>query len=114
MLSVLHALPSSSSQDGATTKSTQALALAELLVDLLWTVDARLDDIISDAKAIAAANQPDGEVVKNQPSEFVVTALKLKENAEKDKEVLADVLRRLLVRPPLLLFFCRLEFNTAL
>lgn len=91
--SVRQALPSSSSGEGLS-KSSEAQQLAEIVVDSLWTLDAELDDVVSDAKvAIAAHSEAAG--TEEQPA---ARALKLKMQAEKDKETLGCILRQLLVR----------------
>ena len=89
--SVLLSLPSSSAQRG---RSTNNGVHGELLVDLIWSTDAHLDELLADSKGILAV--PDHEPA-SQESKDASRALQAKQAAEQDKELLADLVRRLLV-----------------
>lgn len=85
--SVLLSLPSSSAQSRHARSSS---FLGELLVDIVWSLDAQLDELVSDAKTIIATEQTvdAGDLHK---------ATVVKQIAEQDKELLAAVVKRLLV-----------------
>jgi hypothetical protein len=87
--SMLRALPSSSHDTSPSSSNTQAFS--ELLVDAIWAADSQLDDILVDAKAAIAAAEASG-------GEGLGEAQKLKTRLEKDKEILVEVVKRLLVR----------------
>lgn len=83
--SVLDSLPSSSSQQS----SSCAATLGDYLVDMIWSVDAALDEVVSDPK-------PNPNAVDLNP-EVVMKAQVAKQSAESDKESLQVIVRRLLV-----------------
>jgi THO complex subunit 2 len=97
ILSVLQALPSSSTS-GSTVGSSSVAVFAEVFIDLVWTFDSELDEVLADAKAIiAAAGQPEGGQQDAQVPTELKQALDMKQRAEKDKEALAMILKQLLV-----------------
>jgi hypothetical protein len=68
-------------------------------VDLLWTVDVELDEIISDANA-TLANADQGNAVGGSGADAVTVVArvaKVKQNAEVDKVTLAGLVRSLVV-----------------
>jgi THO complex subunit 2 len=83
---VLSTLPSSSSSSG---KPADISLLGDVLVDMVWSVDIELDEIIAEAKA-AESKDAEINVDATQPPLS-------KKNAEADKDSLADVVKRLLV-----------------
>ena len=85
--SVVDYLPSSSD------KSPNVAAFGEILVDILWTIDSELDEILGDAKNVAGATEQSG----SSPA-TVSQAVKAKENAEADKGTMVVLVQRLLVR----------------
>ena len=93
--SVLESLPSPSS-----TKPSHAVVFGELLVDVIWAVDAELDDIQQDAKiALANAEQGNGPIVAEGVDATAVLArvAKAKQAAEGDKEALSATVNLLAV-----------------
>lgn len=86
--SVLLSLPSSSAQS----RPIQSDSLfGELLIDIVWSLDAQLDELVTDAKAIIAASEQAAGTGDLQKASGV------KQTAEQDKELLVDVVKRLLV-----------------
>lgn len=86
--SVLVSLPSSSVHSRPRQRDT---LFGELLVDIVWCLDAQLDELVTDTKAIIATAEQTTE-----PS-HLHKATGLKQTAEQDKELLFDVVKRLLV-----------------
>jgi THO complex subunit 2 len=101
--SVLEGLPSSSS----TSSPSHVAIFGEILVDLIWSVDAELEEIIVEAKvALAACGDQNGmsygEKVERQKSLFTslaisVDATRAKQNAETDKATITQLVQKLLV-----------------
>ena len=86
--SVLVSLPSSSAQSRPIQSDT---LFGELLVDIVWSFDVQLDELVTDAKAtIATAEQ-------TTAADDLHKATGTKQTAEQDKELLVDVVKRLLV-----------------
>lgn len=101
---LVQALPSSST--GNAPEPATASAIDETIVDVLWAIDAHIDDNIQDAVAVErAANAP-----KQQPqdgtaddtSDRLARAKAKRAKAEADRATVAEVLKLLLVRslPP--------------
>jgi THO complex subunit 2 len=57
---------------------------------MIWSVDAALDEVLTDAKATLSSGD-------SATTEVVEEAQEIKKNAEKDKEVLQAIVKRLLV-----------------
>lgn len=69
-------------------------------MDILWSIDAELDEILFDAKVAAAkaeTSSADASVENKDLTISVAQVLKSKQNADSDKETLSKILRRLLV-----------------
>lgn len=100
--SVLDGLPSSSS---TSTASSNAAIFGEIIVDMVWSIDVELEEIQSDAKAALMNAEHGAESGKKfrYPQKIVSSqlisniAIKSKQNAEHDKEILAYVVKKLLV-----------------
>ena len=93
--SVLGSLPSPSSA-----KSSNAVAFGELLVDLIWSIDVDVDELYQDAKLVVINTEQgkapavaDGE----DSAAAVARATKVKQDAERDKETLAGLVKQLVV-----------------
>ncbi|KAI0722891.1 transcription factor/nuclear export subunit protein 2-domain-containing protein [Earliella scabrosa] len=86
--SVVDRLPSSST---GPEKSLNAVAFGEILVDVLWSIDSELEDILADAKNAASVAEQGALTAAT-----VAQALKAKEHAEADKSTLVVTVRRLL------------------
>ncbi|EGO01596.1 hypothetical protein SERLA73DRAFT_49063 [Serpula lacrymans var. lacrymans S7.3] len=106
--SVLNALPSSSSPSQSI-KSSHAALFGEILVDIVWSIDTQLDELHADAKvAVTVAEQlADRSLVPNKTS-------KAKQNVEKDKETLCDLVKRFLSFGILDSSVCRERLDLAL
>lgn len=89
--SLLDGLPSSSSTEEGR-KPQHAVLFGELLVDIVWSVDSELDEIIADARSLTG-----GMMETDEQTVSVVRAMASKELAESDKNVLADLVKKLLV-----------------
>lgn len=66
------------------------ILFGELLVDVIWSLDAQLDELVTDAKATIAN-------VEQTTANDLHKATGIKQTAEQDKELLVDVVKRLLV-----------------
>jgi hypothetical protein len=103
--SVLDGLPSSSST--STISTSNAAVFGEILIDMLWSVDAELEEIVVEAKSALAncvdhsgashAETKGSQVLKNCSASYS-RVMKVKENAENDKEVVTVIVQKLLVR----------------
>lgn len=86
--SILVSLPSSSVQSRPIQSDT---FFGELLVDVVWSLDAQLDELVTDAKVtIANVEQTPATSDLHKPAG-------IKQAAEQDKQLLVDVVKRLLV-----------------
>ena len=92
--SVLSALPSSSSaRVGPLLQNT---AFGEILVDVIWSTDAQLDEFLADAKAaLSGSEQTSGG--QNDNSDSVGKAARLRQFVEQDKDILSELVKRFLV-----------------
>lgn len=93
--SMFERLPSSSS---TAANPPDVVPFSEVLVDVVWSVDTELDDFISDAKSALAEEQKGADGSKTFDRDVVARGLRTKQSAEGDKETLAVIVRRLLVR----------------
>lgn len=87
--SVLKDLPSTSS-----TTSSHVTVFGEHLVDMLWSVDVELDEVLADSRAALATTGGDSAAL----SALLSKAKKAKQNAELDKETVQVIVKKLLVR----------------
>lgn len=101
--SVLEGLPSSSSD--VDKKPANLVLFGELLVDVVWAVDSELDDILADARLHIGASESSGgnaasgnAPMTEESSETVQKANEARRVAEADKDCLADIVKKLLVR----------------
>jgi THO complex subunit 2 len=81
--SVLNNLPSSSQSPPQSTQ--HATVFGEHLVDMIWSLDAQLDEITADAK-LSISNLSNEQEKSNNVLETLVKVQKVKTNAESDKE----------------------------
>lgn len=99
--SVLFALPSSSS--ARVGQLAQNASFGEVLVDVIWSTDAQLDEFLADAKAALSGSDqtPGGQQMKDTPkkdtTDGVGRVARLKQFAEQDKDTLSELVKRLLV-----------------
>jgi THO complex subunit 2 len=98
--SVLLALPSSSARVGP---PVQNIVFGEILVDVLWSTDAQLDEFLADAKSalVGSEQASGGQQVKDAPKKDITDgagkAAQLRHFVEQDKETLSELVKRLLV-----------------
>jgi hypothetical protein len=90
--SVLNDLPSTSS-----TTSSNAIVFGEHLVDMMWSVDAELDEILADTK-VALMTGVDQGAPNTTVSTLLSKAKKAKQSAELDKETIQVIVKKFLVR----------------
>jgi THO complex subunit 2 len=98
---VLQSLPSSSAAPGLAAGAPDVQAFSDIFVDLAWTVDLELDELILEAKTALPTTEQTGAVAPAASQSQDATAAKAEQaklNAEKDKETLASIMRSLLVR----------------
>jgi THO complex subunit 2 len=88
--SVLASLPSSSVSSA---KSADALVFGEALVDMIWSTDIELDEIVAEAKAAESSKDTENEG-KDGLSQWTLA----RQHGENDKDTLADIVKQLLVR----------------
>lgn len=86
--SVLDSLPSSSSLQS----SSRVTTFGDQLVDMIWSVDAALDEVLSDTKLTTGTGG--GSTASDTMEKSNVS----REEVEKDKESLQAIVKRLLVR----------------
>ncbi|OSX60384.1 hypothetical protein POSPLADRAFT_1058548 [Postia placenta MAD-698-R-SB12] len=109
---VLERFPSSSS---TSTKSSYVAAFGELLVDIFWSVDAELEEILADIRTVTtAADQANRQGSDAVDKDAVAKAVKSKHDAEADKAMLAGIIRRLLSIEVLDPDVCRERLDLAL
>ncbi|KAF9224309.1 hypothetical protein BS17DRAFT_779623 [Gyrodon lividus] len=106
--SVLASLPSSSAQSGRPPSNTW---FGELLVDIVWSLDAKLDELVADAKAVVAASE---QVANNQKPKDLLKAAQIKQTTEQDKELLTDIVKRLLFAGTIDVAVCRERLDLTL
>lgn len=106
--SVLLSLPSSSAQGG---RSTNNDAYGEMFVDLIWSLDAHLDELLADSKAILATPDPPpaGQEFKDVPG-----VSQTKQALEQDKEILTDIVRKFLSANIIDIALCRERLDVSL
>ncbi|KAI5124799.1 hypothetical protein M0805_005432 [Coniferiporia weirii] len=94
---VLDNLPSTST--ASTERSRNLVLFGELIVDLVWAVDAELDELISDARVSSGGgvSSSGGDVNESDVAQAKMKTERAKKVAEGDKEILADFLKRLLI-----------------
>ncbi|KAF8138151.1 hypothetical protein EV363DRAFT_1292738 [Boletus edulis] len=103
--SVLASLPSSSVQSRPMQSDT---LFGELLVDIVWSLDAQLDELVTDAKATIT------NVEQTTATSDLHKATGIKQTAEQDKELLVDVVKRLLLAGIIDVAVCRERLDLSL
>jgi len=103
---VLAGFPSSS---GSSAKSADALILGEALVDMIWSIDIELDELVAEAKAAESSKDKDNEL-NDGPLQEVYT----RQNGESDKDTLADIVKQLLFAGIIQPGLCRERLDSAL
>lgn len=74
----------------------QNAAFGEMLVDVMWSTDAQLDEFLADAKAaLSGSEQISGGQKDN--SDSVGKAARLRQFVEQDKDTLSELVKRFLV-----------------
>ncbi|KAL6309570.1 transcription factor/nuclear export subunit protein 2-domain-containing protein [Sparassis latifolia] len=112
--SVLDHVPSSSI---SAVKSSNTVIFGEILVDIVWTIDAELEEILADTKAATNAEQGSAGLTAKDKEDIAATVAKVlrsKQNAEADKATLATIVRRLLTLGVLDTDVCRERLDISL
>lgn len=95
--SVLVSLPSSST---TTAKSpTHATIFGDHLVDMIWSVDTELDELLSEARAASTVSPDQSKLPAKDFATNITKAKKAQQNAETDKQRIQAIVKKLLVRP---------------
>ncbi|KAJ3922736.1 transcription factor/nuclear export subunit protein 2-domain-containing protein [Lentinula edodes] len=105
--SVLDNLPSTSSPN----RTSNFAIFGEHLVDLIWSVDAELDEVLVDVKATIAAY--DGQSA-DKPQAVLGKANRVKQSAEADKATIVLIVKKLLQYGVLSANVCRERLDTAI
>ncbi|KAL0063115.1 THO2 plays a role in transcriptional elongation [Marasmius tenuissimus] len=105
--SVFEHLPSTSSA----IRSSNSSVFGEQVVDIVWSLDAELDEIFYDAKALITSC---GEQTGDKVSSLVAPASKVKQNVEADKATIASVVKKLLTLGILDATCCRERLDSAI
>ncbi|KAK7061446.1 THO complex subunit 2 [Favolaschia claudopus] len=103
---VLNSLPSSSSKP-----PQAASAFGEHLIDMIWAVDAELDEQLTDAQA---AIKNCGESPVGSLAAALSKAKKDKQNAESDKETITAIVKQLLEFGLVVSSFCIERLDTSI
>ena len=95
--SVLINLPSSSN---TTAKSpSHATIFGDHLVDMIWSVDTELDELLNEARAASAVFADQSKLSTKDLATIISKAKKAQQNAENDKQRIQAIVKKLLVRP---------------
>ncbi|KAF5393664.1 hypothetical protein D9757_000298 [Collybiopsis confluens] len=105
--SVLVNLPSTSSNT-----TSNVATFGEIFVDLIWAVDAELDEIIGNANAAIAACGPQG--ADKQQQAVLAKVTKLKQSADDDKATIISIVKKLLELGILNPTVCRERLDSAI
>ncbi|RDB20480.1 THO complex subunit 2 [Hypsizygus marmoreus] len=109
--SVLASLPSSSSSSAIT--SANAVIFGETLVDMIWSVDAELDEVLADTKVALTTCDNQEAAASSGVAALLSKTKKAKQNAENDKETIQVIVKKFLdlgiVNPD----FCRERLDSA-
>lgn len=95
ILSVLRALPSSSSTSPK--HPTPASIFGDHLVDMIWAVDLELDELLNEAR-LSVAEAADWKVLSKDVANVLNKAKRAQANAESDKQRIPSIVMKLLVR----------------
>lgn len=92
--SVLRSLPSSSNE--AEVQPSHVTVFGDYLIDMIWSVDTQLDELLAEARSAVAA-AADGKVAGKDLTALVNKAKKAQQNAETDKQRIPSIVMKLLV-----------------
>lgn len=92
--SVLVNLPSSS--QAAPKVPSPAAIFGDHLVDMIWSVDTELDELLSEAR-VASTASGEGKLTSKEVASLVSKAKKAQANAEHDKQRIPIIVKKLLV-----------------
>ncbi|KAJ7755620.1 transcription factor/nuclear export subunit protein 2-domain-containing protein [Mycena maculata] len=106
---VLNGLPSSSSKP--LIPSTVVSNFGEHLVDMIWAVDAELDEILGDAKSTIGNC---GDASAGNLAAPLARAKRAKQNAENDKEIIITIVKQLVDLGLVVPSFCIERLDTAI
>lgn len=88
--SVMESLPSSSQS----TNPSIVKIFGDYLVDMIWSMDSELDEILADARLTITSC---GDAATSNLATVLAKTKKVKQNAESDKETLTVIVKKLLV-----------------
>lgn len=94
--SVLINLPSSSNTTA--NSPTHATIFGDHLVDMIWSVDTELDELLNEARAASAISADQSKLSAKDLTTIVSKAKKAQQNAEGDKQRIQAIVKKLLVR----------------
>ena len=95
--SVLINLPSSSNTSAKS--PTHATIFGDHLVDMIWSVDTELDELLTEARAASAVSADQSKLSTKDLATIISKAKKAQQNAENDKQRIQAIVKKLLVRP---------------
>ena len=97
ILSVLNGLPSTSN-DSDKLPSRKSI-FGDYLVDMIWTIDTELDELLNEARA-SVASLGEAKVTSKDVANLVNKARKAQQNVETDKQRIPAIVMKLLVSVP--------------
>lgn len=99
--SVLLSLPSTSLSSPKVL--SPALVFGDNLVDMIWSVDLQLDELLNEARTASTASGEQGKLSSKDVAALISKAKKAQQNAENDKQRIPVIVKKLLVCPALVL-----------
>lgn len=93
--SVLINLPSSS--QAAPKVPSPAVVFGDYLVDMIWSVDTQLDELLYEARLTSMTGGEYGKLSAKEVAAIVAKAKKAQQNAENDKQRIPIIVKKLLV-----------------
>lgn len=93
--SVLLSLPSTSLSSPKVL--SPALVFGDHLVDMIWSVDLQLDELLNEARTASTASGEQGKLSSKDVAALISKAKKAQQNAENDKQRIPVIVKKLLV-----------------
>jgi THO complex subunit 2 len=93
--SVLLSLPSTSLSSPKVLPP--ALVFGDHLVDMIWSVDLQLDELLNEARTASTASGEQGKLSSKDVAALISKAKKAQQNAENDKQRIPVIVKKLLV-----------------
>jgi len=95
--SVLLSLPSTSLSSPKV--PSPALIFGDHLVDMIWSVDLQLDELLNEARTASTASGEQGNLSSKDVAALISKAKRAQQNAENDKQRIPVIVKKLLVCP---------------